>query len=70
MNFRSLLYTIALVTFISLYVDAQPKKKPGKTPATKVKVNPNGKVKVAGPAIPGKVKGTINSGGKGGLKLK
>jgi hypothetical protein len=69
MNFRSILLSFVILICFAVTVDAQPKKKPVKGPATKVKVNPNGKVKVAGPGIPGKVKGTINSGGKGGLKL-
>ena len=70
MKFRSLLITLAIFSFTSFTVNAQPKKKAVKPTATKVKVNPNGKVKVGGPGVPGKVKGTINSGGKGGLKLK
>lgn len=39
-------------------------------PVTKVAVKPNGKVKVAGPGLPGGIKGKVNSGGKGGKKIK
>jgi hypothetical protein len=75
MKFK-LLFLIPALLFSSLIVDAQPPKKvvrkaaikgPAKAP---IRVNPNGKIKASGPLLPGRVKGAINSGGKGGIKMK
>jgi hypothetical protein len=70
MHSRLLVLLSALLISFTI-VSAQPGKKVAGPPKkAKVMVKPNGKVKVAGPGVPGRVKGAINSGGKGGIKIR